>query len=111
MGWGFDPIFFGGRRMVAADLDRVSATRPVIVMHQSGHIVNVNSEALRRAGITRDTNVQGLVRDADGEPTGELQGPAFARHRLPRGRKGPLPRHGQGVIPCGGSPRAPGARA
>ena len=77
MGWGFDPIFFGGRRMVAADLDRVSATRPVIVMHQSGHIVNVNSEALRRAGITRDTNVQGLVRGADGEPTGELQGPAL----------------------------------
>ena len=77
MGWGFDPIFFGGRRMVAADLDRVSATRPVIVMHQSGHIVNVNSEALRRAGITRDTNVQGLVRDADGAPTGELQGPAL----------------------------------
>ena len=77
MGWGFDPIFFGGRRMVAADLDRVSAMRPVIVMHQSGHIVNVNSEALRRAGITRDTNVQGLVRDAHGEPTGELQGPAL----------------------------------
>ena len=77
MGWGFDPIFFDGRRMVAADLDRVSTTRPVIVMHQSGHIVNVNSEALRRAGITRDTNVQGLVRDADGEPTGELQGPAL----------------------------------
>ena len=77
MGWGFDPIFFGGRRMVAADLDRVSATRPVLVMHQSGHIVNVNSEVLRRAGITRDTNVQGLVRDAHGEPTGELQGPAL----------------------------------
>ena len=77
MGWGFDPIFFGGRRMVAADLDRVSATRPVIVMHQNGHIVNVNSELLRRAGITRDTQVQGLVRDADGEPTGELQSPAL----------------------------------
>ena len=77
MGWGFDPIFFGGRRMVAADLDRVSATRPVIVMHQSGHIVNVSSEVLRRAGITRDTDVQGLVRDANGEPTGELQGPAL----------------------------------
>ena len=77
MGWGFDPIFFHGRRMVAADLDRVSATRPVIVMHQSGHIVNVNSEVLRRANITRDTDVQGLVRDASGEPTGELQGPAL----------------------------------
>ena len=77
MGWGFDPIFFGGRRMVAADLDRVSATRPVMVMHQSGHILNVNSEVLRRAGISRDTDVQGVVRDANGEPSGELLGPAL----------------------------------
>ena len=77
MGWGFDPIFFDGRRMVAGDLDRVSATRAVVVMHQSGHIVNVNSEVLRRAGISRDTNVQGLVTDANGDPTGELQGPAL----------------------------------
>ena len=77
MGWGFDPIFFDGRRMVAADLDRVSATRPVVVMHQSGHIVNVNSQVLRRAGISRDTNVQGLVTDANGDPTGELLGPAL----------------------------------
>ena len=77
MGWGFDPIFFGDRRMVAADLDRVSTTRPVMVMHQSGHIVNVNSEVLRRADISRATNVQGLVRDANGDPTGELQGPAL----------------------------------
>ena len=77
MGWGFDPIFFGGRRMVAADLDRVSATRPVMVMHQSGHIVNVNSEVLRRAGISRDTDVQGVVRDANGVPSGELLGPAL----------------------------------
>ena len=77
MGWGFDPIFFGGRRMIAADLDRVSATRPVIVMHQNGHIVNVNSKLLRRAGISRDTNVQGLVKGANGEPTGELQSPAL----------------------------------
>ena len=46
-------------------------------MHQSGHIVNVNSEVLRRAGISRDTNVQGLVTDANGDPTGELQGPAL----------------------------------
>ena len=76
-GWGFDPIFFDGRRMVAADLDRVSATRPVVVMHQSGHTVNVNSEVLRRAGISRDTDVQGLVTDASGAPTGELQGPAL----------------------------------
>ena len=77
MGWGFDPIFFDGRRMETADLDRVSATRPVLVMHQNGHIVNANSELMRRAGISRDTNVQGLVRDASGDPTGELQSPAL----------------------------------
>ena len=77
MGWGLDPIFFGGRRMVAADLDRVSATRPVLVVHQSGHTVNVNSQVLRRAGISRDTDVQGVMRDAHGEPTGELLGPAL----------------------------------
>lgn len=77
MAWGFDPIFLGDRRMVAGDLDRVSKTRPILVMHQSGHIININNELMRRAGITRDTNVQGVMRDANGEPTGELQGPAL----------------------------------
>ena len=76
LAWGLDPIFFD-RRVVAADLDRVSQTRPVLVMHQSGHIINVNSKTLEIAGITRETNVQGLVRDESGEPTGELQGPAL----------------------------------
>ncbi|MBM3571679.1 MAG: amidohydrolase, partial [Alphaproteobacteria bacterium] len=28
LGWAFDPIFFGGRRMTAAQLDRISTTRP-----------------------------------------------------------------------------------
>ena len=75
LAWGLDPLFFGGRRMVAADLDRVSATRPVLVLHQSGHIINANRELMRRAGISRDTNVMGVMKDAQGEPTGELQGP------------------------------------
>ncbi len=77
MAWCLDPIFFGGRRVVAADLDQVSTTRPVLVMHQSGHIINVNSELMRRTGITRDTDVMGIVKDADGEPTGELMGPSL----------------------------------
>ncbi|MBT6277164.1 MAG: amidohydrolase [Chromatiales bacterium] len=75
MAWGLDPLFFHGRRMVAADLDRVSTTRPIFIIHQSGHIANVNGELLRRANITRDTNVMGLIKGPDGEPTGELQGP------------------------------------
>ena len=77
LGWGFDPIFFGGRRMVAADLDKVSETRPVLIMHQSGHIVNANHKLMAMAGINRDLDVQGLVLDEEGNPTGELRGPAL----------------------------------
>ena len=75
LAWGLDPLFFGGRRMVADDLDRVSTTRPILVLHQSGHIVNTNRALMRRAGIGRDTNAMGVMKDAGGEPTGELQGP------------------------------------
>ncbi|WP_217808181.1 amidohydrolase [Oceanibacterium hippocampi] len=74
MAWGFDPIYFDGPRMTRHDLDRVSTTKPVIVVHASFHIVNVNSLVLERAGITGATNVQGIVRDGNGEANGELQG-------------------------------------
>ena len=71
--WGFDPIFFGQQRMLVGDLDQVSPDRPVLVMHASCHIINVNSEILRRAGFDRSTNVTGVEKDDAGEPTGELQ--------------------------------------
>ena len=74
--WGFDPIYFDGPRMTLADLDSVSATRPVLVAHISGHIHNVNSVIMARAGFSRDSNLDGLLRDAGGNLTGELQGPA-----------------------------------
>ncbi len=74
--WGFDPIYFDGPRMTVADLDSVSATRPIIVAHVSGHIYNVNSAVLERCGFSRDSNIDGLLRDAAGNLTGELQGPA-----------------------------------
>lgn len=70
--WGFDPIFFGARRVVAADLDRVSATRPILILHSNGHVLNVNSVIMRAAGITARINIDGVVRDERGEPTGEL---------------------------------------
>ena len=72
--WGFDPIYFEGRRMTAKDLDRVSEQRPVLVVHASFHIVNVNSAVLRRARITAATEVMGIVMGEDGTPSGELQG-------------------------------------
>jgi len=74
--WGFDPIYFDGPRMTAADLDAVSARRMIVVGHVSGHILNVNSVVMAHAGFSADSNLQGLVRDAAGALTGELQGPA-----------------------------------
>ena len=87
--WGFDPIYFGGERMTTVHLDRASATRPVVVGHANGHLMNVNTAMLRLADITRDNEVEGVVRyERDvagtsaptvaraGEPTGELQEPA-----------------------------------
>jgi predicted amidohydrolase YtcJ len=76
VGWGFDPIYFGAKRCSRADLDRVSATRPVGVLHASGHILNVNSATLSAAGLLRAGVVHpGLPLGDDGLPSGELKGP------------------------------------
>lgn len=72
--WGFDPIYFGGRRMTTADLDRVSTTRPVVVGHASFHIINVNSVVYERAGITPETDVMGIATDESGALSGEILG-------------------------------------
>ena len=73
VGWGFDPIYFSSRRMLASDLDRVSDDRPVIVMHASGHMLNANGFILKKAGVSSETDVDGIVKDDTGQPTGELQ--------------------------------------
>ncbi|RYF83220.1 MAG: amidohydrolase [Comamonadaceae bacterium] len=78
--WGFDPIYFGGERMTVAHMDRASATRPIVIGHANGHLMNVNTPMLTLAEVTRDNEVEGVVKFADGamagEPTGELQEPA-----------------------------------
>jgi predicted amidohydrolase YtcJ len=78
--WGFDPIYFGGERMTVEHLDRASATRPIVIAHANGHLMNVNSAMLKLAAIDRDNEVEGVVKFATGanagEPTGELQEPA-----------------------------------
>jgi predicted amidohydrolase YtcJ len=73
LAWGFDPIYFGGRRMELDDLDKVTTERPVLVIHSNFHVLNVNSPVLRAANIDRRSNVHGVVKDWGGEPTGELQ--------------------------------------
>ena len=39
--------------MTRQDLDRVTAARPIGIMHASGHIMNVNTRALELAGMLR----------------------------------------------------------
>ncbi len=73
LAWGFDPIFFGTARMTVEHLDKVSITRPVIILHASQHLMNVNRAALAASGITRDTEIEGIARFDNGEPSGELQ--------------------------------------
>jgi len=76
VGWGFDPIYFGERRCTRADLDRVSATRPVALLHASGHILNVNTAALQLGGFLRAGIAHPAIPlGADGLPSGELKGP------------------------------------
>jgi len=72
IGWGFDPIYFGTQRMSVQDLDKVPGGRSVVVMHASMHLMNVNTRALHMAGIDRDTDIEGVSKFPNGEPTGEL---------------------------------------
>jgi len=73
LAWGFDPIFFGDARLTVKQLERVSATRPIAILHASVHLMNVNAPMLALAGIDEDTDIDGIVCDESGKPTGELQ--------------------------------------
>ena len=74
--WQLDPIYFDNRRVTRHDLDKVSTTRPIGVLHASGHIMNVNSKALELAGLLKTgLNHPGVPLGDDGLPQGELRGP------------------------------------
>jgi len=75
LGWGIDPIYMDNVRMTRSDLDKVSTTRPVGILHASGHILNVNTKGLELASLLRKGNTHpGIPSGADGLPTGELKG-------------------------------------
>ncbi|MBL8330780.1 MAG: amidohydrolase [Rubrivivax sp.] len=80
--WGFDPIYFGGERMSTRHLDRVGdGSRCIVIGHANGHVMNVNSAMLRRAGIDAECEVEGVGRFPEGgpdagQPDGELAEPA-----------------------------------
>lgn len=86
-GW-HESLLAEGRMPTRWEMDEVSPDNPVIIP-RGGHVVTVNSKALERAGITRDTpDPTGgvIVRDpATGEATGVLLETAayFARQVAP----------------------------
>jgi predicted amidohydrolase YtcJ len=75
LGGGWAMSAFPGGTPTAAALDRVLPDRPAFLPNRDGHGAWVNSAALRRAGIDRDTPDPSdgrIERDAAGHPTGTL---------------------------------------
>jgi len=75
-GWSLDPIYYDNERVTREHLDQVSSSRPIGLLHASGHILNVNTKALELAGLLKSgIDNPGVPLGLDGLPTGELKGP------------------------------------
>jgi len=86
-GWGYSA--FPDQTVHKKYIDAVIADRPVYVSERDGHMGFANTKALQLAGITRDTKDPPnghIMRDANGEPTGELKEAAqsLIRPHIPR---------------------------
>ncbi|MCE5242228.1 MAG: amidohydrolase [Syntrophobacteraceae bacterium] len=79
LGRGYDDSLLEDRRHPTRhDLDQVSTTSPVFLVHISAHVGVANSVALKMAGLTRDTaDLDGgfFRKDSHGELNGILEGP------------------------------------
>jgi len=78
VGFGYDNATLAEQRHPTRDdLDRISNDVPILLVHQSGHIIAVNSKAIEVAGITADTpDPQGGVivrRSGSREPNGVFE--------------------------------------
>lgn len=76
VGFGYDDSLIEEGRMVeAADLDKVSTKRPVIVIHSSFHLVMANTKAMREAGVdSPDFQPEGgVVRRRNGKAIGVFE--------------------------------------
>ena len=82
LGYGWNQVKWKlGRFPLASELDTIIADRPAALARVDGHAQWLNTQALRAAGITRDTNdpIGGRIeRDAEGNPSGVLIDKAMA---------------------------------
>jgi predicted amidohydrolase YtcJ len=85
-GWGYSA--FPNQTVDKKYIDAVVSDRPVYLAERDGHMGLANSKALQLAGITRDTQDPPnghIMKDANGEPTGELKEAAqsLIRSKIP----------------------------
>jgi predicted amidohydrolase YtcJ len=81
LGAGWSMEAFPGGTPTVADLDTVTGGRPAFLPNRDHHGAWVNTEALRRAGISKDTPDPGdgrIERFPDGSPAGTLHDGAMA---------------------------------
>lgn len=71
--WGFDPVYFEGKRLDRRAIDQAVLDRPVVIFHASLHVLSVNSTMLRLSGLDQHAGVEGIMLDESGQPSGELQ--------------------------------------
>lgn len=82
--WGYDVVAMGGRHLDKTQLDRISASQPILVWDASEHFVYANSAALKKYGITRaNLSTNGVKSGPDGEPNGQFLGVTAAASILP----------------------------
>jgi predicted amidohydrolase YtcJ len=75
-GFQLDPIYMDNITVTRHDLDSVSSSRPIGIIHASGHIMNVNTKALELAGLLREgVNHPGIELGDDGLSIGVLKSP------------------------------------
>ena len=80
-----DTLIAEKRHLLRSDLDKVSTTRPIMVMHISGHLAYVNTKLLEIIGYSAETpEPEGGViqREADGHPNGVLEETAMFHPHL-----------------------------
>jgi predicted amidohydrolase YtcJ len=81
--WGYDVIAMGGAQLDKTELDKISATQPILVWDASEHFVYANSAALKKYKVTRDdTKFTGIMAGPDGEPNGQFLGEKAAQRIL-----------------------------
>lgn len=88
LGFGYDDSQLAEQRHpTRQELDKVSETLPVVVVHQSGHLASLNTRALKLAGISTsspDPDGGKIRREQDGQtPNGVLEETAFFSMLLP----------------------------